>query len=212
MKRWLIFNKLYNIIKTNFGFRYSGRPSKQLLWYWLMRDMKLSQSYEVGIDAGCGAMLNRPWFRTNKYIGIDIDEQRLIEGKAKYPEVVSIRSRLEDAKNTTGDFILCVQVFANKHLDKTKTMNIVDSLVQMVSPGGVLIFNITKRNLPYEMKIDAYLNQHFTRVKKRKYGAMSRQNTILAPVIAALMYFLPFLRHRKEYTKIYYLCQDRYQD
>lgn len=191
------------------GFRYSSRPSKQLVWYWLMRDMRLSNQFEVGVDAGCGLMENRPWFRTKKYIGIDLDEYRLKTGKAKYPEAEIIRGRLEEIENVFGGFVLCVQVLTANNVDPEFTMPVVKSLVQMVEEKGVLVFNISKMYLGYEKEIDNHLCQYFSVIKKLKYGALSGRDTCFAPLIALFMYFIPFLRYGKNYTKIYYICIDR---
>jgi hypothetical protein len=171
--------------------------------------MRLSRRLGIGIDAGCGEMLNRPWFRTKEYIGIDVDEKRLKEGLAAYPEALAIIGRLEEMKGVLGDLVLCVQVFQNKYFDTSLTMPVMQSLTRMVSVGGVLIFNIARRNLPYEARIDAFLSRYFGSVMKMKYGIMEKHESILGPIIAALMYLFPNLRYRGRHMWVYYRCQDR---
>ena len=53
--------------------RLSLKPSKQLLWLWLWREMRASRGRDLGIDAGCGLMQNRMLFETDDYVGIDVD-------------------------------------------------------------------------------------------------------------------------------------------
>ena len=65
--------------------RLSLKPSKQLLWLWLWREMRISRGKVLGIDAGCGLMQNRMFFETEEYLGIDIDANRLAYNKKWFP-------------------------------------------------------------------------------------------------------------------------------
>lgn len=79
----------------------------------------------------------------------------------------------------------------------------------MLRPGGMLIFNIGARNMPFEEKIDALLQGKFDRIIKRPYGAFSAKETYFSPLLAVLMYLLPSLRLRGGAGKIFYVCHGR---
>ncbi len=192
------------------SFRYSEKPAKQLLWYFLMRDMGLSEDREIGIDAGCGHMENKRWFRTKRYIGIDVDRERLAAAQAKHPDAETICAKLEETSDVTGDFVLCVQVMNNRYFDVADTIAGTEALIRMVRPGGVLIFNISKRAFSFEEDIFALLKRSFDTIKIERYGALSAPSTVFSPIIAGLMYLFPVLRKGRGYQKIYYVCQGRH--
>ena len=194
---------------NNLSLRFSTKPSKQLLWFWMMKDMRLSAGKNIGIDAACGSMRNRPGFRTNHYIGIDIDQERLDIGIEQFPEARAICNRIEDVEGIKGDFLVCVQAFHNKHFDSTKLLQVVQHLPNMLNPEGILIFNIGKKNIPFENEIDNFLSTKFKTIQKKKYGRFSSDMNMLSPFMAMLMYFLPWLRRRRSHSKVYYVCKGK---
>lgn len=191
-------------------FRFSKHPPKQLLYLLLFHDMKASRDREIGIDVGCGLMQNRPLFRTRRYLAIDLDEDRLVRGRARYPEAETMAMRMEDVRDVSGDLVLCVQTFVNYQFPVENTRPAAEALVRMTRRDGTLIFNISKRNLGYEREIDALLADAFESVTKVTYGALAGRNLgPLSPLAAYAMYLLPGLRHGREYTKVYYRCEGR---
>jgi hypothetical protein len=78
-------------IMRDLPWRVSSRPAKQLLYMWLAQDMR-GLSGDVGLDAGCGDMSNRQYFRTQRYVGVDADAARLHAALDKIDD-----SRVEDA-------------------------------------------------------------------------------------------------------------------
>ena len=186
--------------------RLSLKPSKQLLWLWLWREMRASRGRDLGIDAGCGLMQNRMLFETNDYVGIDVDAERLEANRQRYPGVRTICAEIETATALRGDVVLCVQVMHNRFFATERTVPTIAAMAAMLRPGGMLIFNLGERNMPYEEEVDAFLRANFTAVKKRPYGAFSAQETYLSPVLAGLMYLLPPLRLLGDARKILYVC------
>ena len=51
-------------------FRVSSKPGKTLLWLWIKRDLSAMKG-ELGVDLAGVSMLNRRFFRTEKYISVD---------------------------------------------------------------------------------------------------------------------------------------------
>jgi SAM-dependent methyltransferase len=185
--------------------RLSLKPSKQLLWLWLWREMRASRGRGVGIDAGCGLMQNRMLFETKDYVGIDVDPARQAANQAKYPGVRTVCAEIEQA-DIVGDVVLCVQVMHNRFFATERTVPAVQAMCDMLRPGGMLIFNLGERNMPYEAEIDTLLAARFTKVKKRSYGALSSRETYFSPIFAAAMYLLPPLRLIGGARKVLYVC------
>ena len=192
--------------------RLSLLPSKQLLWLWLWREMRASRGKEFGIDAGCGLMQNRALFDTAYYVGIDVDQERLDADRVRYPGVRTICSEIEKAPellDRLGDVVLCVQVMHNRHFVTGRTIPTIAALCRMLRPGGLLIFNIGARNMPFEDKIDSLLEGKFERIDKRPYGAFSAKESYFSPVLAGLMFLSPSLRLWGGAGKILYICHGR---
>ena len=53
---------------------------KTLLWIWVKSDLPKIRG-EIGIDLAGGSMVNKRFFRTKKYICVDIDRNELELGK-----------------------------------------------------------------------------------------------------------------------------------
>ena len=191
------------------GLRLSLKPAKQLLWLFLWRDMRHSRGMESGIDAGCGRMENKHLFQTARYIGIDVDQDRLAEAKRQNPDAEIICAPIEEVRGVMGDMVLCVQVMHNRFFKVENTVDAVTAMVNMVRPNGALIFNFGRPSFLYEAEVDEVLAPAFVSVKKRKYGALSANQTIFAPVLALAMFFIPALRKGREFRKTYYLCRGR---
>ncbi len=189
--------------------RLSLKPAKQLLWLFLWRDMRVSRGMEIGIDAGCGRMENKRLFQTSRYVGIDVDKDRLAAAQLRHPDAKVINAPIEDVGDLKGDMVLCVQVMHNRFFRVENTLAVVNALVQMVRPNGALIFNFGRPSFPYERQVDGLLAAAFTWVKKRKYGALSANQTVLAPLLAVAMFLIPVLRRGQGFHKTYYVCRGR---
>jgi hypothetical protein len=62
--------------------RISLSAGKTLLWIWVKNDLPKIRG-EIGIDLAGGRMDTKCFFRTNKYICVDIDQNELKIGKKK---------------------------------------------------------------------------------------------------------------------------------
>lgn len=172
--------------------------------------MPASAQAELGIDVGCGPMDNRPYFRSTRYVGVDLDVDRLVTGRKRFPEALAVAMRIERDCGVAGDFVLCVQMFVNRHFPAEQTLEAAEALVRMTRPGGTLIFNIARRNLPWEADIDRLLGGTFADVHKFRYGVLSgRDFGPLAAPIALATLALPPLRSGDAADKVYYRCRNR---
>jgi hypothetical protein len=92
--------------------RFSMLPGKQAIYILLARDSRLSDGKTVGVDFGCGAMLNRRISRTAEYWGVDADKPTLEKGMRRNPEARGVLSKIEDANVPPADFAICINVFS----------------------------------------------------------------------------------------------------
>ena len=140
---------------------------------------------------GAGVWRNKRLFQTSRYVGIDVDKDRLAAAQLRHPDAKVINAPIEDVGDLKGDMVLCVQVMHNRFFRVENTLAVVNALVQMVRPNGALIFNFGRPSFPYERQVDGLLAAAFTWVKKRKYGALSANQTVLAPLLAVAMFLIP---------------------
>jgi hypothetical protein len=199
-------------MKRIIPFRLSTRASRQFLNIYLLKLMKKSANKEIGVDVGCGEMINYTLFQTKKYIGTEIDQARLDGGVKRYPDAMPIKSSIFDAPDITGDFVLCVQVFNNKHFDNSKTELAVNNLCDTVNEGGSLVFNIGKNSITYEDEVDNILNKKFLKVCKVKYGSgysSKYSGVVFSLVYGLLMYYLSPLRSLGGYGKVLYYAENK---
>ena len=97
--------------------------------------MPASAQAEFGIDVGCGPMDNRPYFRSTRYVGVDLDVDRLVTGRRRFPGALAVAMRIEQDCGVAGDFVLCVQMFVNRHFPAEQTLEGVDLDVDRLVTG-----------------------------------------------------------------------------
>ena len=160
-------------------FRISLEPSKTLLWLWLKNS--LSQiTGEVGVDLAGGSMINKIFFKTEKYICVDINKIKLDEGKNKNPDAEIVNVAIMDYLNTLDfhpDLIVCVQTMGvNALFDHKETLEVIHQMYKKLKVGGSMVFNIGSigvdiKNLDKELSI--FFKDKFERVDSRFYGAFN---------------------------------------
>lgn len=201
-------NRLANCLP----WRVSNRPSKQLLYMWLARDMRHLRG-EIGLDAGCGDMGNRCYFRTSRYLGVEVDASRLEAAleKNRDERVSGIVCRIEDLPATyQADAVLCVQATGGKHNDLASLTALIDKLIALTKPGGSLIFNTGKKRL--HDQFTARLNEAFSNVTIRRsidlsaYGLPKHVPIAFSILLAYLVRAIPSMRRG---SKFYFLCRNK---
>ncbi|NOT07451.1 MAG: class I SAM-dependent methyltransferase [Gemmatimonadales bacterium] len=116
------------------------RPSKCFLYETMSRALSEITS-GVGVDVASGNLKNRWMFKTELYVGIDINETRLRSGLKTHPTPDTVAAvadlRVMDAF-PTGAATAVVSTNTLHHIDRTNRVSVVESLVRMTAPGGVL--------------------------------------------------------------------------
>ena len=159
-------------------FRISSKPGKTLLWLWLKKDLSTMKG-RVGVDLAGGSMLNKMFFRTEKYISVDINQVKLDEGLRKHPEAEAVNSPimdyLDNLTNERPDVLVCVQTMGtNQFFDHSETYLTVEKMYDALRPGGEMIFNVGDFGVDLdvmERKLSELLKGRFKSVKSRFYGA-----------------------------------------
>lgn len=207
------------------SYRVGSSAGKTLLWLWLREDL-LSAEGEIGVDLACGPMLNRPWFSTTTYIGVDIDKEGLDSGSARYPEAIVENIRLQEflRKERFGkaDVLVCLQTLGtNQRFEHDETLLVVKLMADHVKAGGSLFFNVGSkagdlRRLKAE--IISLIIMDFKTVDVKSYGSFhhtkSRQNhskarSMMRLLLAQTMRAIPPLRSSFVFPpkKIYIRCK-----
>ena len=212
------------IIKNFIGpIRIGASAGKTLLFMWLKNDLKKIQS-EIGLDLAGGSMQNKKFFKSKKYICVDIDQSKLDAGKIKNPDAIIINSTIEnfmksDIKNQV-DLLVCVQTMGTNSLfEHNKTLQTIKQMYYFPKQEGSMIFNIgsynTNLNL-LENQINEFLNGKFQNISVKSYGAFhitleNDKNWFKRLFLAYLMNIFVPLRNlfgfRK--NKLYFFCHNK---
>jgi hypothetical protein len=192
--------------------RRSKKPSKQLLWLWMDKLYTKSVNYNIGLDVACGSMDMRKYFKTKKYIGIDLDEERINIGVKNNPGVQGIVKSIELMdENDKGDFVTCLQTIGiNKHFNTEYTILCVSKLIQATNVDGMLIFNIGPFSYRYFDTIYTMLLTYYSNIEVRKYGRFGNEvNSHLAYLIAKLMNKYPNLMFCEKKPYVFFYAQNK---
>lgn len=183
------------------------------MWMLFLNDMKKSRDFKDGIDFACGNMANYKNFRTDNYLGVDIDEERLEEGFKKHPHARYLKSSIEETPpNIQGDFVVCVQTIRiNNHFNNENTLFCIQKLINSTKKNGILLFNIkVGKGMEIEAETDKLLNKSFEKVKKVEYGRFDSQyRKSISLLISLLMYLVSSIRKDKNNRLVYYFSEKR---
>lgn len=201
-----IFKKIKAKLKKNIApIRRSPRLDKQIL-HLKVRDFLMNNPLPIGLDIGCANMPYRPLFRTQRYIGVDLDGPRLLEGQKMYPDAEIFESSLFDMpESLQGDLVVCIQTIdVNAKFDKTRTMEAIEKLIAATKDGGSLIFNLGTRHNDWRLmrnKVNELLEKNFSSIEIDRIGFDDHAlpMAITLPV-AYVLKSLPFL-HRINHPK-----------
>jgi len=217
---------MLNLVKSFYrSHRIGSTSAKTLLWMWIKKDLSKKKG-ETGVDLAGGSMLNKRFFKTNKYICVDIDKSKLEKGKSNNLDAIAINSKIQDFllenQQKKLDVLLCVQTMgANKFFEHDEILHVVTSMYTSLKTGGSMIFNVGKEvgnlNLnEMENKLSLMLKGKFKHIDRQFYGFLHKsfKKPIPRPVIyilAYLMNMLPPLRtlFGLKKDKLYYFCQGK---
>lgn len=129
--------------------RFYARPSKTFFFNLLARTLS---KYEEGaaLDAASANFKNRRLFFTERYVGLDVDENALKEGLKKFPDrrnigIVGDMNAL--GALPAGSFSVVVSTNTLDHLPAREIDSVIASLSRLVSSGGALFLQLSLSNL-----------------------------------------------------------------
>ena len=76
-------------------FRISSTSGKTLLWLLLKKDLANVKG-ELGVDLAGGNMLNKSFFKTKRYVSVDINQIKLSEGLETYPDATAVHDTVQN--------------------------------------------------------------------------------------------------------------------
>jgi hypothetical protein len=167
------------IIKKFIGpIRIGASAGKTLLFIWVKNDLKNIQS-KISVDLAGGSMENKKFFKTDKYICVDIDKSKLDSGKKKNPDSTIINCKIQDfMKNEyqkNVDLLLCVQTMGtNTFFEHDETLKTIKQMYYFLNHGGSMIFNIGAYNTNLDLlenQINEFLKEKFKTINIKSYGA-----------------------------------------
>tara|TARA_B110000305_G_C19419409_1_gene629981 strand:- start:191 stop:841 length:651 start_codon:yes stop_codon:yes gene_type:complete len=205
--------------------RLGSSTGKTLLWIFVRRDLTKIKG-ELGIDLAGGAMANKIFFLTNKYVCVDIDQKRLDVGKSKNLDAIIVNSKIQDflrqKDQEKPDVLACFQSMGlEAHIQFREISEIVDLMYHYLKEGGSMIFNIGNHKKDLELKekeLSKMLKGKFESVNIHYYGALHKTHVnqkkyspYLRFILAYSMYWISPLRTffglRK--NKVYFYCRNK---
>lgn len=207
---------MFKFLKSFYRSHRIGLSSgKTLLWIWVKNDLPKIKG-EIGIDLAGGRMFNKRFFKTKKYICVDIDKNELRLGKKNNPDAIIINKKiqtfLKEKNQIKANILVCFQTMGtSRFFEHNESIEVIKLMHKYLKTGGSMLFNIAwKKNINrIETELSALLNKKFEKVNCKYYGAFHRSLPgFINFTLAYLMYFFPLLRTlfglKKE--RLYYHC------
>lgn len=169
--------------------------------------------------------MNKRFFATDRYVCVDINEQKVRQGHEANPDAEVFVGRIQEffASDRLGraNVAVCVQTMGtNAHFEHAEIVDVIRQMYQAVSAGGGIIFNVGNKADRDALKEEMLpeLRRNFERVKVRNYGALHREDHECvwwkSLFLAFLMFALPTFRNnlfkgQDAVRKTYVVCEQR---
>ncbi len=145
------------------------RPSKNFIFPVLQKELSKIKS-GVGLDAASAGMKNRHMFKTDVYIGLDIDRASLEIGLKKYPDskTLGLHADIANLDAVAGNSIdVVVSTNTLNYLPPQRRLRAISGLSRITTPQGNFICELSlSDDFGEELKL---LENNFNYVKKIYY-------------------------------------------
>lgn len=117
--------------------------ANQSLFRLLTRELAHYQS-GIALDIGCSRMVTTNFFKTDFYVGLDMQVNRLEEGLAKEDLRKNVIGVVGDASDLSAipsgcvDVVVCTNVFL--WLSSSERQAAINEMIRLCRPGGVVMF------------------------------------------------------------------------
>lgn len=146
-------------------------PARTFLHTRLIDDIRTySDRFEIAADISSSHFANAEYFRSDQYLGVDIDRDRLRKGKAEFedsPTCTAIQADIRRPLFQDESVGMVVSTHTLSHLDPDEHLPVVDLFIQYLSPGGCLLLQLGE-DTPSD-EIEARLNESFDTVERTDY-------------------------------------------
>jgi hypothetical protein len=150
---------------------YSKRPSKVRFYSRFGRDVReITDGADVAADVASSRFKNLRHFRSDRYIGVDLDDTRLREGLREAPdsaEVTAVKADITAPVFHTESVDALVSTHTLSHLNDEDQRPFVERAVDTIAPEGDLILNTTPE--VYSEKLESVLESRFQTVETMSY-------------------------------------------
>jgi SAM-dependent methyltransferase len=117
-----------------------ARPSKRVLFALLEGDLAAITG-GTGVDAASANMKNRPLFRTDRYVGVDLSTAELEAGLSLHPGATGIVADLSAQELPSGFARVCVSTNTFYYLSPAGRLHASQTLTRALEPGGTLLIH-----------------------------------------------------------------------
>jgi hypothetical protein len=150
--------------------------------------------------------------RARRYIGVDLDQEKLRAGKAEHPNATAILGKVEElAPDVSGDIVLCLQcIGVNKHFENRQALQFVQRIIKATRPGGALVFNLGPKVAAHLDEIDKVVRGQFASCRRFDYGRFHKpEGHLWALPLARLMRAAPNFAKSSAFPAQLYICERR---
>jgi hypothetical protein len=147
---------------------FTSKPSKKLLFSKLEKEL-YQLNKNCGIDLACGNGKNSSFFKTKKYIGLDLDKEQINQNK-KIKKKNHFFFQYNILSNNTkfdnkGDIVVSTNTLG--HLKTYQKITAIKKLISITKKNSDLFVELDKnQKLP---KIESLLRKNFKKVNKYYY-------------------------------------------
>lgn len=177
-----------------------------------VRDFLRGKQYEVALDLGCGEMKFADIINARRYVGVDIDAERLAKGAEKHPHAEAIAASIEDIPpDLKGDLVLCLQcVGINDLFEEERGLEVVRKMIAATKSRGTLVFNVGRRCQAQYEEIYESVRDTFEHTHCIQYGRFWRRwPSAGARLLARLMQAYPSFARSPSRPINLYLCEGK---
>lgn len=192
--------------------RIGRRPAKSLFLIWAKRDLRRLKPSKTALDLACGTMFFRSYLPVENYIGVDVLQERLDQGRKRHPDARAICEKIEDLPpDIAADIVICFETIGiNSWFDASATMLCIDKLICATHPGGTALVNLGPYAAKWHEPALNRLRESFASVKVKRYGRWNFQTHFtISFVLATLMRIFPGLRTIKGAPWLYVKCEQK---
>lgn len=157
-------NRLFNKVALH--------PAQSFLHSKLIDDIRIySEQFDIAADISSSHFANAEYFRSDQYLGVDIDRDRLRRGKADFaadPTYTAIHADIQRPIFQEDSIGMIVSTHTLSHLDPDDRLPVIELFLEYLTPGGCLLVQLA--NDAPTAEIEDRLRDSFETVQRTDYN------------------------------------------